>query len=220
MSKSSAEQLATFLPIAAKDVVVLPNGHEHVLRWNAAASTLLASNPARRPFVLLLGSRARHKNAGLILGLSDVLDGLGLDLFIAGGQSGIFVSTEGAAKPNLRWLGVVSDDDLALLLNNALCLAFPSFTEGFGLPIVEAMALGCPVVSSDRASLPEVCGSAALLASPEAPERWVVHFQNLAGSANLRGELRERGLAQARRYSWMASARGYLDLFASGAGAP
>ena len=213
VSRDAARQLASHLPIRAEDVVVLPNGHEHALRWNAAAATVFDGRPQERPFVLLLGSRARHKNAGLILGLAGALDDLGLDLLVAGGGAGIFAADRLGDGPNVRWLGKVSDDDLALLFSRALCLAFPSFTEGFGLPILEAMALGCPVISSDRASMPEVCGDAALMAAPDDPAAWLAHVAALASSESLRDELRVRGRHQAALFSWTATARGYLDLF-------
>ena len=161
---------------------------------------------------MLLGSRARHKNAGLILGLAPALDALGLDLLVAGQAAAIFAAEGGVDAPNVRRLGAVSDHDLACLFSRALCLAFPSFTEGFGLPIVEAMALGCPVVSSDRASMPEVCGDAALMASPDDPGAWIAHIGALKASATLGDDLRGRGRRRAAAFSWASTARGYLDL--------
>lgn len=212
VSHDAARQLSEHLPVALRDVEILSNGHEHALRWDAAASRVFADASQKRPFVLLLGSRARHKNAGLVLGLAGLLDGLGVDLLVAGGDFGIFAKQDSISAPNVRVLGKVSDDDLALLFGRALCLAFPSFTEGFGLPVLEAMALGCPVVSSNRSSLPEICGGAALMASPDDPEAWAAHFTALAGSPSLREDLRGRGRVQAARYSWNKTAAGYLDL--------
>lgn len=213
VSRDAARQLAQHLPVKADAVAVLPNGHEHALRWKCHAATVFDGMPQERPFVLLLGSRARHKNAALVLDLAGALDALDLDLLVAGSGAGIFAADRRVDSPNVRWLGKVSDDDLALLFSRALCLAFPSFTEGFGLPIVEAMALGCPVVSSDRASMPEVCGDAALMASPDDPGAWLAHVAALASSEGLRDELRERGRHQAKRFSWADTARGYLALF-------
>lgn len=212
VSHDAARQLAAHLPVAESRVEILPNGHEHALRWRAEAATVFADRPQARPFVLLLGSRARHKNAALIFGLAGFLNGLGVDLLVAGGASAIFAAEDARPGPNVRLLGKVSDDDLALLFSRALCLAFPSFTEGFGLPVVEAMALGCPVVSSDRASLLEVCGDAALLASPIDPEAWARHFTALATSPGLREDLRGRGRRHVARFSWAATAQRYLEL--------
>lgn len=212
VSHDAARQLARHLPIALRDVVILPNGHEHALRWTAAAAEVFRETPQSRPFVLLLASRARHKNIGLVLGLAERLETIGVDILVAGGDGSIFAGTDTVRAANIRILGRVSDDDLALLFERALCLAFPSLTEGFGLPVLEAMALGCPVVSSDRSSLPEICGDAALMASPHDPDAWLRHFTALAGSPALREDLRGRGRIQAVRYSWDRTAAGYADL--------
>lgn len=217
VSQASARQLARHLPLRAAEIAVLPNGHEHALAWNPAKAErvpqlLAARADASRPFVLALGSRARHKNLALLATVAPRLAELGIDVVIAGGGSGIFAPEQLAQAANLQLLGRVSDDDLALLLEQALCLAFPSWTEGFGLPILEAMARGCPVISSDCASMPEVCGDAALLASPADPEAWVEHIRVLAGSAALRQELSGRGRERLPQFSWRSTAEGYLDL--------
>lgn len=214
VSHFSARELARFLPLKAEGITVLPNGHEHVFQWDAGRSALLQKHTFARPYVFILGSRARHKNTGMIFGLAKALDELGIDIVVTGGQAGIFAddSQSAAPAPNLRFMGFVSDDDLAALLGGALCLAFPSFTEGFGLPIVEAMALGCPVISSDRASMPEICGDAALMSPPDQPEAWLAQIKRLNDSPSLRDELRERGRERVKSFSWDTSARGYLDL--------
>ncbi len=213
VSHASADDLARHLGLERSRIAVLPNGHEHALRW-WVDDTVMTRVPARRPFVLLLGSRARHKNIGLMLRLAPALDDLGIDLVITGGSAAIFAAEEAPqpAMPNVHLLGKVSDGELAALLARALCLAFPSWTEGFGLPIVEAMARGCPVVASNRASMPEVCGNAALMAAPDDPQAWRDAVAALHGSPALRADLAGRGAEQARRFSWADSAAGYLDL--------
>jgi glycosyltransferase involved in cell wall biosynthesis len=213
VSRFSAQELARHLPLTAEQITVLPNGHEHVFRWDAGRSTLLSQHRFERPYVFILGSRARHKNIQLILGLAQALDQLGIDIVVTGGKANIFAGDEQSAPaPNVRSMGFVNDDDLAALLTGALCLVFPSFTEGFGLPIVEAMALGCPVISSDRASMPEICGDAALLAPPDQPELWLRQIESLLRSSDLRSELAARGHQRVKSFSWETSARGYLDL--------
>jgi glycosyltransferase involved in cell wall biosynthesis len=216
VSKASAVAIARQFGLPLGRIAVLPNGHEHALRWRADQARIGAALGSR-PFVLALGSRARHKNLDLLLGLAEALDALGLDLVVTGEGSGIFAGQGRTAgrSDRVRWLGRVSDDDLAWLFSQALCLAFPSWTEGFGLPLLEAMVHGCPVVASDRASMPEVCGSAALLAAPDDPAAWLSHIAALRNAPALRDELRERGFAQARRFSWASSAEGYLDLLGS-----
>jgi glycosyltransferase involved in cell wall biosynthesis len=214
VSEASARSLAHHLGVAASGIAVLPNGHEHALAWDASRSALGATGAfgMDRPFVLAIGSRARHKNMKLLADIAPDLDAAGIDVVIAGGGAGLFADDQLRAAPNMRLAGRVSDDDLAFLLDRALCLAFPSWTEGFGLPIIEAMARGCPVVSSDRASMPEICGSAALLASPAEPADWLRHIRRLAAERELRAELSARGRERVSLFSWSATAAGYLEL--------
>ena len=127
-------------------------------------------------------------------------------------QSQLELQSAATDLANVTFLGRVSDDDLASLLRSALCLAFPSLTEGFGLPLVEAMAIGCPVVASDRPSLREVCGTAGLLASPTDPEAWLDRFRSLATSEDRQEECRQRGFEQVKRFSWSDSANIYASL--------
>lgn len=217
VSAFSAAQIARHLGLPVAQIVVLPNGHEHALAWDPARAriapaALAAHAPPARPFVLALGSRARHKNLRLLLAIAPELDALGLDILVAGGQSGIFAGETLPTAANVLQLGFVTDHDLAFLMDRALCLAFPSLTEGFGLPALEAMARGCPVVSSDCASLPEICGGAALLVSPDAPGDWVARIRALLAAPDLRADLAGRGRERAATYSWDATAAGYADL--------
>lgn len=217
VSHASARQIARYLPISLPQIVVLPNGHEHALLWSSDRASLPPELPVHggdRPFVLAIGSGARHKNMSLLIDIAPSLAASGINIVIAGGNE---IGERSAARlpANVHMCGRVSDDDLAYLLDHALCLAFPSLTEGFGLPIVEAMARGCPVVSSDCASMPEVCGAAALMASPLDPAQWVKHIETLAMSPQLQVDLAGRGREQCKKFSWHDSAEGYLELLES-----
>ncbi len=214
VSRYSAQRLACHIGIDPKSVEVLHNGHEHVFNWNAAASTLGERLTGLRPFVLLLGSRARHKNAAFVLDQARAFDAMGIDLVVAGGTAQIFSRIATVDAPNIHYLGFVTDDDLAWLYARALCLAFPSRSEGFGLPLVEAMALGCPIIASNQSCIPEICGDAALLEDPDDAAAWQAQVRNLAQSQTLRADLRGRGLERVKLFSWRASAQGYIDLLA------
>lgn len=217
VSHASARQIARCLPVRAGDIAVLPNGHEHALAWDPsrarAAPAVLASvcGPSGR-FVLALGSRARHKNLQLLVDAAPGFAEIGVDVLIAGGDADIFAPEILKTAPNVKLIGRMSDHDLAYLMERAVALVFPSWTEGFGLPIVEAMARGCPVISSDRASMPEVCGNAALLASPADPTAWVAHVRALVASLELRNELIGRGRERIGSFSWAETAAGYIEL--------
>jgi glycosyltransferase involved in cell wall biosynthesis len=100
--------------------------------------------------------------------------------------------------------------DDALLKRYVACadaLVLPSFYEGFGFPPLEAMACGCPSIVSDRASLPEICGDAALYCNPDDAGDIAARMIEVATNEALRDELREKGLARARRFTWDRCAR-------------
>ncbi|MGX5851102.1 glycosyltransferase family 4 protein [Mesorhizobium sp. PL10] len=198
---------------------VARNGHEHALRWTPEHS-VRTRMAASRETIVMIGSSAPHKNVGLVLNMADRLAEAGLRIAIVG-MSDSRVFRSGATRPNagnIHWLGRISDGELAALLGDSLCLAFPSLTEGFGLPALEAMAIGCPVVVSDRASLPEVCGNAVLYAPPDDPEAWFDHFMQLRNSEALRLQMIGKGRARAATYRWRATALGYLQAMAAADG--
>jgi glycosyltransferase involved in cell wall biosynthesis len=217
VSQASARQISRHLPIALSDIAILPNGHEHVHDWDPAAAVIAPAIVAKiqtrgRRYVFALGSLAHHKNLQLLITIAPALDEMNIDVVIAGGGLDILTARALQQRPNVVLTGRVSDDDLAYLLQHALCLAFPSFTEGFGLPIVEAMALRCPVISSSQSSMLEVCGNAALLASPFKPSDWVAQIAALGGSSFLSDDLIHRGLRQVEKFSWTDTAAAYLEL--------
>ena len=109
-----------------------------------------------------------------------------------------------AEGPGARRLGYVDEADLPALYAHAEVLAMPSLYEGFGLPCIEAMACGTPVVAADRAALPEACGGAALLADPDDPDAFAAALLEAAGSD--RERLIEAGRARAASLSWRRSA--------------
>ncbi len=102
----------------------------------------------------------------------------------------------------VKFPGYVPYEKLPVLLNQAIALVFPSLWEGFGLPVLEAMACGTPVIASNRSSLPEVAGDAAILVDPYSVGKITEAMQAVASSAGLRSRLRELGLARASRFSW------------------
>jgi glycosyltransferase involved in cell wall biosynthesis len=113
----------------------------------------------------------------------------------------------------VHFLENVPDKDLARLYNAAHCLTLPSHYEGFGLPPLEAMACGTPVIISDRASLPEVVGDAGLLIDPDSPEALSEALARVLDDSELRAELSQRGLIRAREFSWAKAAHQTMAVY-------
>lgn len=122
------------------------------------------------------------------------------------------IRTLGLEK-DVIFTGYVSDEDLPYLYNGASVFAFPSFYEGFGLPPLEAMACGCPVVTSNTSSLPEVVGDAGLMVDPDRPEELAEAMGRILEDSGLRSELRERGLRRAAEFSWRRCAEETLAVY-------
>jgi glycosyltransferase involved in cell wall biosynthesis len=212
VSQFSRAMLEQSQVIGRERAVVIGNGHEHALSWTASASRYDAPGFFERPFVFALGSRAKHKQVDRLIALAPRLDALGIDLVVSGGTAAIFAGAAAAPAPNVMALGFVTDDDLAALFRHALCFAFPSRTEGFGIPLLEAMVHGCPIITTDCASMPEVCGDAALYAPVDDFEPWIAQIAALRDDPALRDSLREKGRRRYPQFSWHEAARRYLDL--------
>ncbi len=114
--------------------------------------------------------------------------------------------------------GYIAGRDLPGLYTGAVAFAFPSWYEGFGLPVLEAMACGCPVVCSDRGSLPEVAGDAAWLLPPDRPEAWAAALRTLWHDADRRRVMSDAGRRRAAQFSWVETARRTLDVLLTVAG--
>jgi glycosyltransferase involved in cell wall biosynthesis len=154
-----------------------------------------------QPYVLALGTDSPRKNLGLLDRMAPALADAGLGVAIAGsGRYYLSSSTPGGA----RRLGYVPDADLPALYAGASAFAMPSLYEGFGLPCVEAMAAGTPVVAADRAALPEACGGAALLVDPDDADAFAAALIRAAGPE--RERLADAGRARAAGLSWARSA--------------
>ncbi|MDX2265201.1 MAG: glycosyltransferase family 1 protein [Hyphomicrobiales bacterium] len=194
----------------ADKIVVAYNGADHAARWRPERAGV-ALGP--RPFALCLAQRQKYKNIALIWRIAPALDDAGLDVYVAGDFDAAAVAALGEPTArNIRLLGRISDDDLAAALRAARCLLFPSRIEGFGLPMVEAMMHGCPVVASTSPCLPEVSGGAALHVDPDDAAGWVSAVSRLHEDETLRRDLAEKGRVRAAQFTWRGVAETYLRL--------
>jgi glycosyltransferase involved in cell wall biosynthesis len=212
VSRFSMEMLVKYGICRQEKIFVAANGHEHALKWNASRAQAPVLKALTRPYVLLLGSRAKHKNIEVVLRQAEALDADGIDIVVVGATSSIFsAGDEGFRRPNIHYAGYVNDDDLAALYEGAICLTFPSKTEGFGIPPLEAMARGCPVVCSNVPSLVEVGGEAAIYVAPDDDEAWRGAILGLSRSDSQRAEMAANGRKRAMLFSWKRSAQVYIN---------
>jgi glycosyltransferase involved in cell wall biosynthesis len=171
-------------------------------------------------YVIFVGTLEPRKNVPTLLEAFCRLRGLGFDFHLAiVGRKGwlykdVFSTvTELKLTEYVHFLDNVSNEDLARLYNAACCLTLPSYYEGFGLPPLEAMACGTPVVVSNRSSLPEVVGEAGLLIDPDKPEDLCEALARIVGDSDLRASLRQKGLMRSSQFSWAKAARQTMAVY-------
>jgi glycosyltransferase involved in cell wall biosynthesis len=216
LSRFSRAELARYCGVPESRIDVIPCGCDHVDAVTADDSFPERAGLARGRYVLAVGTPSGAKNLAVLGDAMARLRGEGLQLALAGNlEPSVFRRAPSGLQAVT--LGYVTDGELKALYEQALCLAFPSRYEGFGLPPLEAMRCGCPVVASEAASLPEVCGDAALFAAPDDSERIARHIGDLAASEALRESLRARGRAHAAGYTWTAAAERLFQIIAAAA---
>jgi glycosyltransferase involved in cell wall biosynthesis len=201
-SEFSRRQLAEHAGMDRDKIEVVHLGCDHVHRVEPDRSILQRLGIGHRPYVLGVSSLNPNKNFAGFARAVEMLAYDDVDVVVAGGRNDrVFRGVKPAAGP-LRYTGYISDAELYALYGSAACLVFPSLYEGFGFPPLEAMALGCPVVSSDRASLPEVCGGAALYCDADDAADIATQVDRVLGDESLARELRESGRERAAQFTW------------------
>lgn len=214
ISQSTARDLATFYPQAAqRPLMVAPCAVSDNFRVHSEEEIVAfkAANGIDRPYFLLVGRRDPHKNAALFFrSFAQLPDRERYAIVMAGGGNVLEPELRELAGPAAGYAGFFSDQDLSLAYSGAIALVYPSLYEGFGLPILEAMQSGCPVITCQNSSLPEVAGSAALYVGEydvEAMTQALLAVQQ----PDVRGYLIKRGLERARLFSWQKSAELLVD---------
>jgi glycosyltransferase involved in cell wall biosynthesis len=173
----------------------------------------------RRPYVLFVGTLEPRKNLPLLLeAFAELRRHVDAQLLVVGARGWldepIFAAHARSGVGNAaRFLGNLGEEDLAVLYSHAGVFVLPSLYEGFGLPVLEAMACGAPVVCSNAGPLPEVAGDAALLLQPEDPRVWAATMLGVLTNGADSTELRQRGFARARLFSWDAAARATREVY-------
>jgi glycosyltransferase involved in cell wall biosynthesis len=189
----------------------------HGRTYSGPSGASLPERWPRRPFVLFVGNRRGYKNFdnGLrgVAGAGAALDGV--ELWCTGSpfdEVEVALIRELGLESRVRSVGVVSTDELGALYEHATALLYPSSYEGFGLPPLDAMSLGCPVVAANRSSVPEVVGEAGLLVDPTSAEE-IAAGLTVVMEPDRRSELVARGFERAREFSWSLAAAEHVEVY-------
>jgi glycosyltransferase involved in cell wall biosynthesis len=220
-SQSTKKDLIELLGVSPDKIEVVYAGVER--RFRPMEGEMALHRVKKRyglnfPFILSLGTLEPRKNFTRLIEAYALMRDRGLKLVIAGGKGWlydeIFAKVEELGlEDKIIFPGFIADEDLPALYNLAKIFVFPSLYEGFGLPPLEAMACGTPVVTSDRPSLPEVVGGAGLMVEATDDQELARAMERVLTDENLRREMREKGLRQAAKFTWEAAAEKLLDVY-------
>ena len=214
VSRFSAGEIARHFGVALHDLEIIGESGEHILRATADYSLHAKHGLEQDAYFLAASSWAPSKNFEGILRAVASLPYLNHKFVIVGGRnSRIFASLDFDTARAVE-VGYATDGQLRALYERASCFVYPSLYEGFGLPPLEAMCCGCPVLISDAAAMPEVCASAAAYCDPNDPADIARQLSRLLDSRSARDELRAAGLARARDWTWKKAARDLSELIA------
>jgi glycosyltransferase involved in cell wall biosynthesis len=227
ISENTARDIREFFDVPSDRIHVIHNGLEQQRFFpgsrEQAQAEMFHRHHLHKPFFLYV-ARLEHpgkNHVRLISAFNQFKSATGSDWQLVFGGSdwhGAEVIRAAAQQSpfasDIRMLGFVADDQLPDLYRAADVFVYPSLYEGFGMPPIEAMACGCPVISSTRGSLGEVVGNAAAIVDPEKVDSIASILELLAGDVNIRERLRQSGLARAKQFDWNRTARETLSLYA------
>lgn len=218
VSEWTRSEVIALLHVPPEKVTATPNGRDERL-GPLAPETVAAFRRAQglpEQFLLFLGTLEPRKNLTTLLrAYAQVYRDLQMPLVVAGGKGWLYepifqLVEQLGLGAHVRFAGFVPGEELGLWYNAATAFVYPSLYEGFGLPPLEAMQCGTPVVTSNVASLPEVVDGAAMTVDPANVDALAAALLEVAGDPDLRDELRRRGLRRAQQFSWEDTAAGTL----------
>jgi glycosyltransferase involved in cell wall biosynthesis len=222
VSEQSRSDIIRYLPVQPEDVTVIPEAASNIycVLGQAEIDSVLARHGIDFPYILYVGSVEARKNLPRLLeAYAKLREWSGQwKLVIIGARkwksNPVFDTVRRLGlEPHVHFTGYVEESDLPALYNGASLFAFPSLYEGFGLPVLEAMACGTPVVTSNTSSLPEVAGDAALLIDPIDVEAIASAMRRVLEDHTLSTEMRAKGLARAREFTWERTARETIAVY-------
>jgi glycosyltransferase involved in cell wall biosynthesis len=213
VSEFSAGQLASYGVARRDKISVIPNGVDHLLAHNSSREILSRLNLGQREFVVGLANVQTHKNIGLLLKAFSSTELTDLKLVLVGTALREQFEMLGHSVPsNVVFAGRVSDGELRALLESALCVGFPSTTEGFGLPPLEGMFLGCPAIMAPCGALTEIGSDSALFAAPDDPRQWIQAIRKLAEEPNCWADYSRAGRERASCFTWKRAGEKLIEV--------
>ncbi|WP_394186713.1 glycosyltransferase family 4 protein [Metabacillus halosaccharovorans] len=205
VSNFSKKELINYCDIKQEKITVVTEGKEHIKRSKLEdAEIIRKNNLEHKKFIFAVSSLNPNKNFKRIIQAINTIDDEDFFIVIAGGSNPkVFKDSDDILLDNkVKYIGYISDNDLKIMYEHATGFIYPSLYEGFGLPPLEAMACGCPVIVSNTSSLPEVCGTAALYCDPYNIEDIGAKMKVLIQNEDLRAELADAGKERAKNFSW------------------
>lgn len=215
-SDATRTDLIELFNVAPARVQTLYSGCEDIFRPVEDARKFARARETyklTKPFILSVGTLEPRKNlTRLIEAFARLPQRADFELLIAGGRGWLYdeilqAPVQFGVEDCVRFLGFVPDADLPAVYSLATLFVYPSLYEGFGLPVLEAMACGAAVITSNVSSLPEVAGDAAVLINPRATDELADTLEKLLDDNAQRAQMKQQSLAQAQKFSWDASAR-------------
>ena len=224
VSESSKRDILRFVDIPAEKIDVIYNAYDERFGVEPREEDVIRVRERYQlhdEFVLYAGNVKPHKNLERLIQAFDLVRKRGLPnlkLVLIGDDISKYAALRRAVHSHqlhkyVRFLGYLPEETLAVMYRLAAVFVFPSLYEGFGLPPLEAMASGTPVVTSNVSSLPEVAGDAAILVDPYNPQAIADGIERVLCDESLRRELRMKGLARARQFSWEDSVRRVREIY-------
>lgn len=213
----SKNELMKHCNIDENKLNVIYLGKEHIFLPETNESILDKYKLKSKKYILAVSSMNPNKNfRGVIKAIESMRD-FNFEFVIAGGTNPKVFSESTEPLPDVvKHVGYVTDNELRVLYGNAACFIYPSFYEGFGLPPLEAMACGSPVIVSNVASLPEVCGDAALYCDPYDYKDIANKIKKIMNDDDLREDLCRKGLEHAQHFTWEKCAHEMIDVIEKG----
>jgi glycosyltransferase involved in cell wall biosynthesis len=214
VSKASAQDIASYFDYPLRKIEVIPESGEHILRAEPDDSLHRRFGLERDGYILAVSSLAPNKNFEGVIKALQSMPVVPMPFVVVGARDARVFGGNGQALSGAIEAGYVTDGQLRALYEGAACFVYPSFYEGFGLPPLEAMSCGCPVLVSRSSSLPEVCGNAALYCDPSSPVDIADKLSQLLGDPERRAAMRLEGLAHAATFTWRRGAQALGQILA------